>query len=93
LEPRIEINGKCVGETTLYAYELAEQGIPVMMVTGDQALIREATSFLPGIETVQVKTSLDSKTTKNLSPQRARRLIERGAQRALSRIVEFARAT
>lgn len=92
MEPRIEINGKCVGETTLYAYELAEQGIPVMMVTGARA-IREATSFLPGIETVQVKTSLDSKTTKSLSPQRARRLIERGAQRALSRIVEFARAT
>jgi D-amino peptidase len=91
LEPRIKINGKSVGETALCAYELGEKDIPVIMVTGDQALIREAKSLLPGIETVQVKTSLDSKTTKCLPVRRARKLIQRGAQQALSRIDEFDR--
>jgi D-amino peptidase len=89
LEPRIKINGRPVGETAIDAYALAEYGIPVIMVTGDQALVREASKFLPGIETVQVKTSLDCKTTKCLPLSEARRLIETAAKRALSRIDEF----
>jgi D-amino peptidase len=89
LDPRIRINGKPVGETAIDAYTLAEHGIPVIMVTGDQALIREASTFLPGIETVQVKTSSDCKTTKCLPPPEARGLIETAAKRVLSRIDEF----
>lgn len=89
LDPRIRINGKPVGETAIDAYALAEHGIPVIMVTGDQALIREASTYLPGIETVQVKTSSDCKTTKCLPPLEARGLIETAAKRALSRIDEF----
>ena len=89
LEPRIRINGKPVGETAIDAYALAEYGIPVIMVTGDQALVREASTFLPGIETVQVKTSLDCKTTSCLPPSEARRIIEATVERALSRIDEF----
>ena len=89
LDPRIRINGRPVGETAIDAYALAEYGIPVIMVTGDQALIREASAFLPGIETVQVKTSLDCETTNCLSLSEARRLIEATAERALSRIDGF----
>lgn len=89
LEPRIRMNGKPVGETAIDAYALAEYGIPVIMVTGDQALIREASMFLPGIETVQIKTSHDCKTTTCLPLSEARRLIETAAKRALSRINEF----
>lgn len=87
--PRIRINGKFVGETGIDAYTLAEYGIPLIMVTGDQALVREASAFLPGIETVQVKTSLDCKTTECLPLSKARRLIEAAAENALSRIDEF----
>jgi len=89
LEPRIKINGKFVGETALTAYALAEYDIPVIMVTGDQALVREASAFLPEIETVQVKSSLDCRTTECLPLPEARRLIEAAAKRALSRIDEF----
>jgi hypothetical protein len=59
------------------------------MVTGDQALVREASAFLPGIETVQVKSSLDSRTTECLPLPEARRLIEAAAKRALLRLDEF----
>ncbi len=89
LEPRIRINGNPVGETAIDAYALAEYDIPVIMVTGDQALIREASTFLPGIETVQVKTSLDCKTTNCLPLSETRRLIEATAKHALSRIDKF----
>ncbi|HKZ94196.1 MAG TPA: M55 family metallopeptidase [Candidatus Bathyarchaeia archaeon] len=83
---RIEINGKVVGETALAALKLAEHGIPVIMVTGDQALIREASELLPGIETVQVKTSLNRRTTKCLDSAEARKRIEEAAKRAVSKI-------
>jgi D-amino peptidase len=89
LEPRIKINGKPVGETAIDACALAEYGIPVIMVTGDQALIREASTFLPGVEAAQVKTSLDCKTTNCMPPSEARRLILTTAKRALSRIREI----
>jgi D-amino peptidase len=66
MDPRIAISGKPVGETAINAYALAEHGIPVVMVTGDQALAREAEVFIPGVETVKVKISIDCKTTRCL---------------------------
>ncbi len=89
LDPRIMINGKFVGETAIAAYALAEYGIPVIMATGDQALVREASAFIPGIEVARVKTSLDCRTTKCLPLLEARRLIEAAAERALLRIDDF----
>lgn len=88
-EPRIKINGKLVGETALAAITVAEYDISVIMASGDQALVREASALLPGIETVQVKTSTDRRTTECLPLSEARRLIEEAAVRALSRIDEF----
>ncbi len=81
-----KINGKPVGETALTALRLAEHGILVIMVTGDQALIREASELLPEVETVQVKTSVNRRTTKCLPPAEARKLIEKAAKRAASKI-------
>jgi D-amino peptidase len=81
----IKINGKPVGETVLAALKLAEHGIPVIMVTGDQALVREASELLPEVETVQVKTSLNRRTTKCLPPAEARKLIEKAAKRSISK--------
>jgi D-amino peptidase len=89
MDPRITINGKPVGETAINAYALAEHGIPVIMVTGDQALVREARMFIPGVETVQVKTSVDCRTTKCLPLPRARKQIEAAAERVFARIDEF----
>jgi D-amino peptidase len=89
MDPRISINGEPVGETAINAYALAEHGIPVVMVTGDQALAREAEAFIRGVETVQVKTSIDCKTTRCLPLSKARKLIEAAAERVFARIDEF----
>jgi D-amino peptidase len=89
MDPRITINGKPVGETAINAYALAEHGIPVVMVTGDQALAREAEAFIRGVETVQVKTSIDCKTTRCLPLSKARKLIEAAAERAFAKIDGF----
>jgi D-amino peptidase len=89
MDPRISINGKPVGDTAINAYALAEHGIPVVMVTGDQALVREAKAFIPGVETVQVKTSMDCKTTRCLPLSKARKLIEAAAERVFTKVDEF----
>jgi D-amino peptidase len=86
LEPRIKINGKPAGETALAALKLGEHDIPVVMASGDQALVREATELLPRIETAQVKTSMNRRTTKCLPPKEARELIEKAATRAILKI-------
>lgn len=84
MDPRIRMNGRPVGETAINAYALAEYGISVVMVTGDQAVVREAKALIAGVETAQVKTSVDSRTTKCLPPLKARNLIESMAEKALS---------
>ena len=89
MDPRIRINGEPVGETAINVYALAEHHIPVIMVTGDQAVVREAKSLIPEVETAQVKTSFDCKTTKCLPPLKARKLIEAAAERAFFRRDEF----
>ncbi|MGQ9565865.1 MAG: M55 family metallopeptidase [Candidatus Bathyarchaeales archaeon] len=86
LEPQVKINGMPVGETALTAFVLADYDIPVIMATGDQALVREALAFLPEIETAQLKTSTDRRTTKCLTLAQARKIIEETATRAVSKI-------
>jgi len=52
----IRINGRPHGETGINAAVLASLGIPTIMVTGDQATVKEARDFLgDAIQTVQVK--------------------------------------
>jgi len=90
LGPKVMINGKEIGETAIVAGLIISQyGIPVIMATGDQALVREASALLPKIETVQVKTSSNKETTKCLPASDTLNAIEEAAERALSRLNEF----
>jgi D-amino peptidase len=77
-------NGTLVGETGINAALCGTWSCPVLLVTGDDAVCREATELLgPGLQTVQVKQGLGLRTARLLSPQRARELIEEGAKQAL----------
>lgn len=77
-------NGTSVGETGINAALCGHWGTPVLLVTGDQAVCREATELLgDGLTTVQVKRSLGRYSARNIPPVRAREMIEAGAERAL----------
>jgi D-amino peptidase len=55
-----------------------------VLVTGDEAVCREATELLgDGLTTVAVKKGLGRFSARQVPPQRARKLIEDGAKRAL----------
>jgi D-amino peptidase len=81
----LRFNGTSVGETGINAALCGQWGCPVLLVTGDDAVCREATELLgPGLTTVSVKRGLGRFSARQLTPLRARELIEDGAKKALS---------
>jgi D-amino peptidase len=78
-------NGTLVGETGINAALCGTWGCPVLLVTGDDASCREGRELLgEGLTTVPVKWGFSSFSARNLTPSRARELIEDGARAALS---------
>jgi D-amino peptidase len=81
----LSFNGTLVGETGINAALCGNWGCPVMLVTGDGAVCREATALLgEGVTTVPVKWGIGGLSARNIPPLKARELIEEGARRALS---------
>jgi D-amino peptidase len=81
----LTFNGVSVGETGINAALCGAWGCPVLLVTGDEAVCEEAKELLgEGLTTVSVKHGLGRFSARNLTPARARELIEDGAKRALN---------
>jgi len=82
-------NGRESGEIAQSAISCGCYGIPVVLVTGDQAACREARAFLGARTlTVAVKKGLSITSCEMVAPSRARELIRRAAAKALGRIGE-----
>jgi D-amino peptidase len=80
----LSFNGVLVGETGINAALCGTWGCPVLLVTGDRATCEEARDLLgPGLTTVAVKQGLGRFGARQITPQRARELIEEGARKAL----------
>jgi len=78
-------NGTLVGETGINAALCGTWGCPALLVTGDEAVCREARELLgEGLTTVPVKWGLGRFGARQLPAQRARELIEEGAQQSLA---------
>jgi D-amino peptidase len=79
------LNGIAVGESALNALVALHHGVPVVLITGDDATAEEARPFLPEVEAVVVKRSITRFAAESVHPDRARELIRAGAARALAR--------
>ncbi len=80
----LRFNGRVVGETGINAALCGHWGCPVLLVTGDRAVCREARELLGGgLTTVEVKQGLGQFSARQLVPAKARELIEEGARAAL----------
>ncbi len=83
----LEFNGVSVGETGINAALCGQWDCPVLLVTGDEATCREATELLgDGLTTVAVKKGLGRFSARQVTPRRARELIEEGAKHALKNL-------
>jgi D-amino peptidase len=81
----LSFNGTLVGETGINAALCGHWGVPVLLVTGDRAVCREAKELLgDGLTTVDVKEGLGRFSARMKTPLEARRLIEEGARKALA---------
>ncbi|RCG32280.1 aminopeptidase [Sphaerisporangium album] len=85
----VYLNGEVVGEAALVAGFAGFFGVPVALVTGDEAVCEEARSLLGDVETVAVKKGVDRFAAELLTPSVAQALIREGAARALNRLGDF----
>ena len=81
---KVRCNGRELGELGLNAAVAAHFGALPMLATGDDSLVREAESVVPGITTVAVKRSFGSRAAESLHPEEACSRIEAAAEHALA---------
>jgi len=79
------LNGRPVGESGMNAAMLGAWGIPVGLVTGDDALADEIEAWLPWAERVVVKQGHGSSAAASVHPTLARDLVRAAAERAVRR--------
>jgi D-amino peptidase len=80
---RVEVAGRAATEAAINGLYLGALGVPVGLVTGDDALADELADWLPWAELVAVKRAISWQAADSLHPAKARELIRDGAQRAL----------
>ncbi len=87
----LRFNGQLVGETGINAAVCGHWGVPVVLVTGDRAVCREAWELLgAGLTTVEVKEGIGRYSARMKTPAQARELIEEGARKALADLAAVA---
>ncbi len=80
-------NDDLVGESGINAALCGHYGVPVLLVTGDEATCREVSGLLgAGLTTVAVKRGLTRYSARQIPPVRARAMIEDGARQALKNL-------
>jgi D-amino peptidase len=82
---QVRVNERPVGELALNAAMAGNYGVPVALVSGDQALAAEAKELLPEVEAVIVKEALGRFAARSLAPTVACRQIHRGTVASLGR--------
>src|SRR5215212_247827 len=77
-------NDHVVGEFGINAALCGHFGVPVALITGDEATCREGRDLLGSdLTAVSVKRGLSRYSARNIPPVRARKMIEEGAKQAL----------
>jgi len=80
-------NDDLVGESGINAALCGHYGVPIAMVTGDEAVVRECREFLgDGFTGVAVKKGLSRFSARQIAPVRARQMIEDGTKNALQNL-------
>jgi D-amino peptidase len=77
------INGRAVGESAINGLVAAHYRVPIALISGDDATAEEARAFIPGVETVVVKSSVSRSAADSLHPAEACDRVQSGVRRAL----------
>jgi D-amino peptidase len=82
----VRLNGASVPEAVLSAAVAGHFGVPVVMISGDDAAVAEAQTLLRGLEGAVVKWNYSYESARTLTPAAAERLIEETARGAVARL-------
>jgi len=85
----LRLNGVVVGESGLSAAIAGHFGVPLVFVSGDAHAIRQARALVKNLVGVPTKEGVGLYGVRSLTPEKARRLIRKGAKEALSRIEDI----
>ena len=83
------LNGGRIGEIGIEAIVLGAYGIPVIMVSGDEAACREAKTFLGRVALAPVKKGFNAHGAISLHPEDAGELIYQTALKALGKYKDY----
>jgi D-amino peptidase len=85
----VRLKGVSVSEAGINAAIAGHFNVPVIMVSGDDAVVKETTALLGNIEGAVVKWASGFHSAKTMTPAASYMLIREKARRAVSRIREF----
>jgi len=85
----LRVNGKDAGEAPQLAWLFGHFNVPVVLLVGDDAVIREANALLPGIETVSVKKAITRDKAKSIPSEAAHKLIYEASCKAMRNLEAF----
>jgi len=83
------INGELVNEVKISTGMAGLMGVPVGLVTGDDAICEETARWLPRVETAAVKMAIDTYTAICLPLDRAQARIRMAAERATRKVAQL----
>ncbi|MFG3393192.1 M55 family metallopeptidase [Streptomyces parvus] len=84
-----QVTGRSLGEIGLNAAMAGHLGVPVVLLSGDDAACAEAAALIPEAVTVPVKEALGMAAAVTLHPEEARDRLRRAAADAVSRRTEI----
>jgi D-amino peptidase len=85
----VRLNGASVSEAAFNAAIAGHFGAPVVMISGDDAIVKEATAVLGPIESATVKWAYGFHSARTVTPQASCDLIREKAKSALARWKSF----
>src|SRR5687767_2563133 len=85
----VRLKGVSVSEAGINAAIAGHFNVPVIMVSGDDAVVKETTALLGNIEGAIVKYASGFHSARTMTPQAASVVIREKAQRAVQRLREF----
>jgi D-amino peptidase len=80
----VTLNGTVTGEAGINALVALHHAVPIEVITGDQYVGPEAAPFCPGINAIEVKTSISRYAAEHLHPHIAQQRIREGVYQCLS---------
>jgi D-amino peptidase len=85
----IRLNGISMPEAGINAAIAGHFGVPVIMISGDDAIVEEARALLGDIEGAEVKEAISFHAAKTLMPEAAYDLIREKVKTAIERLGDF----